>query len=79
MGFGLQGKYSTTTSVLDVREGQFVASTPTHPYFLEGYDAQIASQFLEVKFYNDLETITLNGQQRKKNFRAFSIISKLAL
>ncbi len=73
MGFGLQGKYSTTTSVLDVREGQFVASTPTHPYFLEGYDAQIASQFLEVQFYNDLETITLNGQQRKKILELFQL------
>jgi DNA repair protein RecO (recombination protein O) len=73
MGFGLQGKYSTSTPVLDVREGQFVASTPTHPYFLEGAEAQNASSFLQVQFYNDLDTIVLSGAQRKKILELFQL------
>jgi len=73
MGFGLQGKYSASSPVLDVREGQFVESTPTHPYFLEGAEAQTASTFLQVQFYNDLDNIVLNGSQRKKILELFQL------
>ncbi len=73
MGFGLQGKYTATTPVLDVREGQFVEKVPTHPYFLEGAEAQTASSFLQVQFYNDLDTIILTGTQRKKILELFQL------
>ena len=73
MGFGLQGKYSATTPVLDVREGQFVEKVPSHPYFLEGAEAQTASSFLQVQFYNDLDTIVLSGTQRKKILELFQL------
>jgi DNA repair protein RecO (recombination protein O) len=73
MGFGLQGKYSATTPVLDVREGQFVEKVPGHPYFLEGAEAQTASSFLQVQFYNDLDTIVLSGTQRKKILELFQL------
>jgi hypothetical protein len=56
-----------------VREGQFVANTPTHPYFLEGAEAQNASTFLQVQFYNDLDTIVLSGAQRKKILELFQL------
>ena len=73
MGFGLQGKYSATTPVLDVREGQFVEKVPTHPYFLEGLEAETASSFLQVQFYNDLDNIDLSGTQRKKILELFQL------
>ena len=73
MGFGLQGKYSPSTPVLDVREGQFVEKVPAHPYFLEGAEAQTASSFLQVQFYNDLDTISLSGAQRKKILELFQL------
>jgi DNA repair protein RecO (recombination protein O) len=73
MGFGLQGKYSASTPVLDVREGQFVEKEPAHPYFLEGAEAQTASNFLQVQFYNDLDTISLSGIQRKKILELFQL------
>ena len=73
MGFGLQGKYSATTPVLDVREGQFVEKVPTHPYFLEGLEAETASSFLQVQFYNDLDNIVLSGTQRKKILELFQL------
>lgn len=73
MGFGLQGKYGAQTPILDVREGQFVANTPSHPYFLEALEAQTASHFLEVQFYNDLESIQLSGLQRKKILELFQL------
>ena len=73
MGFGLQGKYTANSSVLDVREGQFVEKVPVHPYFLEGAEAQTASSFLQVQFYNDLDNIVLSGTQRKKILELFQL------
>jgi len=73
MGFGLQGKYGLDTPILDIKEGEFVAKPPAHPYFLEGQTAQVASSFLQVQFYNDLETISLSGGQRKKILELFQL------
>ena len=73
LGFGLQGKYGEKTPLLDVKEGQFVKEKPLHPYFLEGLEAQTASQFMTLQFYNDLENIHLNGAQRKKILDLFQL------
>jgi DNA repair protein RecO (recombination protein O) len=73
LGFGLQGKWTEATPLLDVKEGQFVKDKPLHPYFLEGIEAQTASQFMSLQFYNDLENIQLNGQQRKKILEHFQL------
>jgi DNA repair protein RecO (recombination protein O) len=73
LGFGLQGKFSEVTPLLDVKEGQFVKDKPIHPYFSEGIEAQTASQFMSLQFYNDLENIHLNGQQRKKILELFQL------
>lgn len=73
LGFGLQGKYSTQTPLLDIKEGEFVSTPPAHPYYLEAQTAQVASTFLQVQFYNDLETISLSGAQRKKILELFQL------
>ncbi len=73
LGFGLQGVYSNDTPILDVHEGNFVANKPLHPYFLEGLEAQTASTFLSLQLYNELETILLNGAQRKKILELFQL------
>ncbi|MSP07771.1 MAG: DNA repair protein RecO [Chitinophagaceae bacterium] len=73
MGFGLQGKYSNETPILDIKEGEFVSKPPAHPYYLEAQTAQVASTFLQVQFYNDLETIYLSGAQRKKILELFQL------
>ena len=73
MGFGLQGKYSDETPILDIKEGEFVSKPPAHPYYLEAQTAQVASTFLAVQFYNDLETISLSGTQRKTILELFQL------
>ena len=73
MGFGLQGKYSNETPILDIKEGEFVSKPPAHPYYLEAQTAQVASTFLQVQFYNDLETISLSSAQRKKILELFQL------
>jgi DNA repair protein RecO (recombination protein O) len=67
MGFGLQGKYSNETPILDIKEGEFVSKPPAHPYYLEAQTAQVASTFLQV------ETISLSGAQRKKILELFQL------
>jgi len=73
LGFGLQGQYAEDTPILDVKEGQFVMEKPLHPYFLEGLEAKTASGFMQVQFYNDLESIVLSGNQRKKILELFQL------
>ena len=73
MGFGLQGKYSNEKPILDIKEGEFISKPPAHPYYLEAQTAQVASTFLQVQFYNDLETISLSGAQRKKILELFQL------
>ena len=56
-----------------IKEGQFVSEKPAHPYFLEGVEAQTASNFMTLQFYNNLETIELNGAHRKKILELFQL------
>jgi hypothetical protein len=44
-----------------------------HPYFLEKQEAQTASTFMSLQFYNELEEIILNGAQRKKILELFQL------
>jgi DNA repair protein RecO (recombination protein O) len=73
LGFGLQGNYTDASPILDIKEGQFVKEKPLHPYFLEGMEAQTASTFMSLQFYNDLENIHLSGAQRKKILDLFQL------
>ncbi|GAC1442686.1 MAG: hypothetical protein NVSMB63_11260 [Sediminibacterium sp.] len=71
LGFQMQGAYSVQTPVLDLKEGMFIAEKPLHPYFLEGSPAQISSQMLGIKFYNDLENISSNRTARRELLQAY--------
>ena len=53
----MQGSYNSVTPILDVQEGQFVKEKPLHPFFLEGGEAEIASRFMHLPFYNELEKL----------------------
>jgi len=65
LGFRPQGKYSTDTAVLDLQEGIFVKTAPTHPYYLDGTSAALTSQLIDLSFYNDLENLKLNRSTRR--------------
>jgi DNA repair protein RecO (recombination protein O) len=71
LGFQMQGTYHTQTPVLDLQEGIYTRERPLHPYYLEGQLAQIAAQLLSVRFYNDLEQLSLNRQVRRELLQAF--------
>jgi DNA repair protein RecO (recombination protein O) len=65
LGFRIQGKYSDSTSYLDLQEGQFTEQKPPHPFFIEKQMAQATSELLSVNFYNDLENLHFSRHLRQ--------------
>lgn len=64
-GFQVQGDYSTETPVLDLKEGMYLENEPLHSDFVTGFIAEIISKLQQIKFYNDLENIKLNRENRR--------------
>jgi DNA repair protein RecO (recombination protein O) len=71
LGFSMQGKYEADTPVLDLQDGNFVASIPPHPYFIDGQLAETTSALLGINFYTDLENIQLNRTIRRQLLQVF--------
>jgi len=77
LGFRFNGIYSNQTPILDLQEGMYISEKPLHPYFLEDELAKYTSQLSEIDFYNDLETIALNRNIRRKLLEAYQTYLKL--
>lgn len=71
LGFRIQGNFNAATPVLDLQEGLFVQSKPSHPYFIEAHLASATSQLLSINFYNDLENLQFNRSTRKELIFAY--------
>ncbi len=71
LGFQIQGIYSKHTPVLDLQQGFFIDSIPLHPHYLMNDDARITSQILNIKKYNELDTILLNRNTRRQLLMAY--------
>jgi len=71
LGFQMQGRYTQQTPFLDLMDGNFVPEQPSHPYYLEGKQAETTSLLLELTFYNDLDNITLNRILRRDLLLAY--------
>ena len=71
LGFQMQGSYSPQTPFFDLKEGMFISEKPLHVYYMEGSLAQTTSQLLAVKFYSDLENISLNRNVRRDLLMAY--------
>jgi DNA repair protein RecO (recombination protein O) len=77
LGFQLQGDYSSSTPIIDLQEGIFVAEKPLHPYFLEGQLARTTSDISNLTFYNELENIQLNQQIRRQLLESYQLYLSL--
>ncbi|MEO7984288.1 MAG: DNA repair protein RecO [Bacteroidota bacterium] len=64
-GFRITDNYSDKNSYLDLQEGVFVPEQPHHPHFLEGKQAAVTSQLLQVLQPEELEDIKLNHDFRR--------------
>ncbi len=66
LGFEIQGEYSSVTPVLDLAEGSFIETAPTHQHYITNDLANLTSQLNGINFYNDLENIKLNVTIRRQ-------------
>lgn len=71
LGFQIQGEYSDETPVIDLAEGQFTASFPAHPHYIDGELAKITSMINSIAFYTDLEKIRLGRSTRRTLLEAY--------
>jgi DNA repair protein RecO (recombination protein O) len=71
LGFQLQGEYSAATPLIDLREGQFVASAPSHANHIDDELAKITSEINAISFYSDLEKIKLGRNTRRQLLEAY--------
>lgn len=70
-GFRFTDRYSASKEILDLKEGEFVAETPNHPYYLEGELSHITSQLLKVMQPAELKEIKLNQETRRVLLHAY--------
>lgn len=71
LGFRLGGRFSPGTPVLDLVEGSFVATVPTHVHYLSGYLSECAYLLLEASTVDQLGAIRLNRDLRRELLQAF--------
>jgi len=50
---------------LDLREGDFVGTQPTHPDFIHGQLAAVTAELLKMRLPSELEQLKLNQQSRR--------------
>jgi DNA repair protein RecO (recombination protein O) len=70
-GFRIHDDYSAKNSFLDLKEGQFVAEHPEHPYFLEGNYSYLTAQLLRVQQPQELTELPLNQETRRILLQAY--------
>lgn len=61
----LKGEYDANRIYFDLKEGEFVHHIPSHPYFLEGKQAEVTNELLKVMQPQELEQIKLNHDFRR--------------
>lgn len=77
LGFHIQGGYSPETPVLDLKEGFYCKSMPSHPFYLINEDAKITSDIISIKAYSELEGVHLNKTKRRELLEAYQQYMKL--
>jgi DNA repair protein RecO (recombination protein O) len=65
-GFRMQDSYDETHSILDLREGEFVYQTPTHPEWAGNDLSMHISTLLKTIHPNDLQDIPMNRDLRRR-------------
>ncbi len=64
-GFRMTDNFSSDNIFLDLQEGIFIDHQPTHPYFMDGKDAELTAQLLKVMQPYELDDFKLNQEIRR--------------
>jgi DNA repair protein RecO (recombination protein O) len=71
-GFRIEDNFDGQKNpILDLQEGIFTSSRPSHPYFLEGPLAEFTSQLLKRLHPEELKQMRLNQTLRRQLLQAF--------
>lgn len=65
-GFRINDEYSEENKILDLQEGMFVAERPHHPHFLDGKEAEVTNELLQVMQPEELDQVKLNHEFRRQ-------------
>ena len=71
LGLRMDDNYSEKNSVLDLKEGCFTSSFPSHPDFLEDKAGYVTSQLLKARHPSELAELKLNQEFRRQLLFAF--------
>lgn len=78
-GLHFSDRYSESSPILDLQEGEFVKEKPAHPYYLDAHHSYISSQILKTRLPHELSELKLNHETRRillgayQNFYALHI------
>lgn len=64
-GFRMTDRFSEKANLLDLQEGEFVTSRPSHSYYLDHEHSRIISNMLKVMQPSELSQIKLNQETRR--------------
>lgn len=70
-GFRISDDYTKSKPVLDLREGEFLAERPLHPFFIEGELSKLTSELLKVQHPNELSQIRISSDMRRNLLNAY--------
>lgn len=70
-GFRITDRYSSNAAYLDLAEGKFSESPPSHVHFLEQDQSRIVSELLKVMQPSELSQLKLNQETRRSLLHAF--------
>lgn len=66
LGLKMQDNYDDEQNILDLEEGVFVATQPSHPYFIDGENALWTSQLLKVMQPQELTSFKMHHAIRRR-------------
>lgn len=69
-GFKINGTNTENIAIenlyLDLKEGDFISTQPTHTHFIHGQHAAVTAELLKIRMPAELEQLKLNQQTRKE-------------
>jgi DNA repair protein RecO (recombination protein O) len=71
LGFHFYGRYRSTTSYLDLKEGRFVAERPPHPHFLSQEGARLTDTLLQATAFDSLSGVATHKHFRRTLLSAY--------
>jgi len=71
-GFRIEDNYGhQKNNILDLQEGMFISTPPSHPHYIEGLLAETTSQLLKTMQPGELQQIRLNQSTRRQLLQAY--------